>query len=73
MAAAKRSSSRCGGHVCDTLTLFELVLIARRMEEAQEEPESLTQETIIENMSNDEWKRLSRVRNIGIAVSGLIE
>ncbi len=27
----------------------------------------LSQETIIENMSADEWKRLSRVRNIGIA------
>ena len=37
------------------------------MEEAQEEPEMLSQETIIENMSADEWKRLSRVRNIGIA------
>lgn len=37
------------------------------MEEAQEEPELLSQETIIENMSADEWKRLSRVRNIGIA------
>lgn len=38
-----------------------------RLEEAQE-PETLSQETIIDNMSSDEWARLSRVRNIGIAV-----
>lgn len=36
------------------------------LEEAQE-PETLSQETIIDNMSSEEWARLSRVRNIGIA------
>jgi hypothetical protein len=38
-----------------------------RLEEAQE-PDSLSTETIIDNMSTEEWKRLSKVRNIGIAV-----
>jgi hypothetical protein len=38
-----------------------------RLEEAAE-PETLSQETIIDNMSPEEWARLSRVRNIGIAV-----
>ncbi|KAK5952755.1 Elongation factor G, mitochondrial [Knufia fluminis] len=31
------------------------------------EPEALSQDTIIDNMSTDEWKRLTKVRNIGIA------
>lgn len=39
---------------------------AAMLEEAHE-PESLAQETIIENLSTEEAKRLSRVRNIGIA------
>jgi hypothetical protein len=43
-------------------------LIFRRLEEAQE-PEALSQDTIIANMSAEEAQRLSRVRNIGIAVS----
>ena len=38
-----------------------------RLEEAQEEPESLAQDTIIQNLSPQEAARLSRVRNIGIA------
>jgi hypothetical protein len=45
------------------------LLIDGRVEEAQDEPEALAQETIIESMSKDEAARLSRVRNIGIAVS----
>lgn len=44
---------------------------AAMLEEAQE-PETLSQETIIDNMSSDEWKRLSRVRNIGIAVGSIL-
>jgi len=39
-----------------------------RLEEAHE-PEELAQETIIENLDPQEVARLSRVRNIGIAVS----
>ncbi len=39
-----------------------------RLEEAQD-GEGLSQETIIHNLSADEAQRLSKVRNIGIAVS----
>ena len=38
-----------------------------RLQQAAE-PEKLAQETIIENLSPQEAARLSRVRNIGIAV-----
>ena len=41
----------------------------RRPEEAEEEPDNMAQQTIIENMSTEEAARLSKVRNIGIAVS----
>ena len=44
------------------------VIDTSRLEEAAE-PENLTQETIIENLAPQEAARLSRVRNIGIAVS----
>lgn len=43
--------------------------MSSRLEEAQDEPEQLAQETIIENLDPQEAHRLSRVRNIGIAVS----
>lgn len=39
-----------------------------RLEEASD-PDSLSQETIIDNLSAEEAHRLSKVRNIGIAVS----
>jgi elongation factor G len=39
-----------------------------RLEEAHES-EELAQETIIENLDPEEAARLSKVRNIGIAVS----
>jgi elongation factor G len=39
-----------------------------RLEEAHE-PEDLAQETIIENLDPEEAARLSKIRNIGIAVS----
>jgi elongation factor G len=39
-----------------------------RLEEAQAEPENLAQETIIEKLDPREAARLSKVRNIGIAV-----
>ena len=39
------------------------------LEQAQE-PENLAQETIINNLAPKEAQRLSRVRNIGIAVGG---
>ena len=38
-----------------------------RLEQAAE-PENLAQQTIIENLSTQEAQRLSRIRNIGIAV-----
>ncbi len=38
-----------------------------RLEEAAE-PENLTQEDIVANLSPQEAERLSKVRNIGIAV-----
>ena len=40
-----------------------------RLEKAAE-PERLAQETIIDNLSPQEAQRLSKVRNIGIAVGG---
>ncbi|OCT54315.1 hypothetical protein CLCR_00982 [Cladophialophora carrionii] len=42
---------------------------AAMLEEAQDDPDSLSQETIIHNLSPEEAHRLSKVRNIGIAVS----
>ena len=44
------------------------MLTTHRLEEAHE-PEELAQETIIENLNPEEAARLSKVRNIGIAVS----
>jgi hypothetical protein len=44
------------------------LLTMYRLEEAHE-PEELAQETIIENLDPKEAVRLSKVRNIGIAVS----
>jgi hypothetical protein len=43
-------------------------LTVSRVEE-EPEPEELSQETIIENLNPQEAARLSKVRNIGIAVS----
>ena len=42
-----------------------------RQEQAIEDPEALSQETIVAKLDPKEWERLSRVRNIGIAVSYL--
>ena len=54
--------------------LFEMPQIDTiRLEEAQDEPEALAPETIIENLSREEAARLSKVRNIGIAVGTLFE
>jgi hypothetical protein len=39
-----------------------------RLEQAQNEPDALNQDYIKSQMSPQEWQRLSRVRNIGIAV-----
>ena len=36
-------------------------------EQAVEEPETLSQQAIVENLDPQEWKRLSKVRNLGIA------
>lgn len=41
------------------------------LKKAQEDAASLTPEYVEANMSSDEAARLSRVRNIGIAVSAL--
>lgn len=38
-------------------------------EHAAADPETLSQQAIIDNLDPKEWERLSRVRNIGIAVS----
>ncbi|RMZ72278.1 elongation factor G mitochondrial [Pyrenophora seminiperda CCB06] len=38
-----------------------------RLEQAKQDPSTLTQEKIVENLDPVEWERLSRVRNIGIA------
>ena len=43
------------------------MLTSNSLEEAAE-PENLAQETIIDNLAPQEAARLSRVRNIGIAV-----
>jgi len=40
----------------------------RRLEQATADPATLSQETIVENLDPLEAKRLSKVRNIGIAV-----
>jgi elongation factor G len=42
-----------------------------RLEQATEDPSALAQETIIANLDPQEAHRLSRVRNIGIAVRSL--
>lgn len=39
-----------------------------RAEQAAADPEGLSQEEIISNIDAEEWKRISKVRNIGIAV-----
>lgn len=50
---------------------MEYLVYNSRLEEAQAEPQNLAQETIIENLSAQEATRLSKVRNIGIAVGEL--
>jgi hypothetical protein len=42
--------------------------IKNSLEQAAVDPEALSQETIIQNLDVKEWERLSRIRNIGIAV-----
>jgi elongation factor G len=44
------------------------MLIDDSLEKAAEDPMALAQETIIENLDPKEAERLSKVRNIGIAV-----
>lgn len=39
-----------------------------RLEKAAADPEGLSQDDIIQNIDSKEWQRLSKVRNIGIAV-----
>ena len=39
-----------------------------RLEKAAADPEALSQDIIIQNLDPKEWQRLSKVRNIGIAV-----
>jgi hypothetical protein len=76
MAATTRSCYRCrcnASEYSQTCPLLGL-LTMHRLEEAHE-PEELAQETIIENLDPEEAARLSKVRNIGIAVSitGLVD
>lgn len=67
MAAKKRCCGGSGSYVGPYFFSKVQDTNQPRLEEAHE-PESLAQETIIENMSADEAHRLSKVRNIGIAV-----
>ena len=67
MAAKTYPSRRCRSLVSD-IQIGEDNSDDDRQEQAAEDPESLAQETIIENLSPKEAQRLSRVRNIGIAV-----
>lgn len=69
-AAEERRCGGGGGHVRMKPRIRIPGLTASRLEEAQD-PESLAQETIIDNMSTEESKRISKVRNIGIAVCDL--
>ncbi len=61
-------SGRCNVSCWSVLSVNRPILTFPRLEEASD-PDSLSQETIIENLSGEEAHRLSRVRNIGIAVS----
>lgn len=72
MAAEKDTSKRCCCSVSQASRSQEIANLYRQ-EQAAEAPETLAQETIIENLSPKEAQRLSRVRNIGIAVSELTE
>jgi hypothetical protein len=45
-----------------------LTRVQNRLEKAAADPEALSQDTIIQNLDPKEWQRLSKVRNIGIAV-----
>ena len=69
VAAAEGRCCRCCGNV-SMQVLMQTSSDKYRLEEAHE-PEALAQETIIENMSTEESKRISKVRNIGIAVCAL--
>lgn len=44
------------------------LIAVRRMEKATADPSTLSQEAIVENLDPVEAARLSKVRNIGIAV-----
>ena len=68
MAAEKRCGGGCGCNVSSVIEHMILCLLCERLEEAQAEPESLAQETIIQNLDPREATRLGKVRNIGIAV-----
>jgi hypothetical protein len=43
-----------------------------RLKRAAEDPSTLTQETIIDNLDQVEKGRLARIRNIGIAVCATV-
>jgi hypothetical protein len=45
-----------------------LTRVQNRLEKAAADPEALSQDAIIQNLDPKEWQRLSKVRNIGIAV-----
>ena len=66
-AATEKPIKRCRCSV----SIFDLPFLALadrcRLEQAAEAPETLAQETIVENLAPQEAQRLSRVRNIGIA------
>ena len=51
-----------------SLVLENFSLTMYRMKQAAADPKTLTQEQIVQNLDSAERNRLSRIRNIGIAV-----
>jgi len=70
MAAKEVAVWCCSSYVSDIVFRHDRKIIdsLNRQEAATADPTSLAQETIIENMNPAEYARLSKVRNIGIAV-----
>lgn len=67
--AGKKRASRCSScRVRSQSGITVLMLIVRRLEQAQEDPSQLSQERIIQQLDPAEQARLAKVRNIGIAV-----
>lgn len=68
MAISKTTVQRRCSSVRTLLQLMLAILMKDSLEKAAEDPMALAQQTIIENLDPREAERLSKVRNIGIAV-----